>query len=244
MTVGPFAIIDGAARIAAGCRIGAQAQVVGRTTLGKDNQVFSGAILGMPPQHRAYEGEDSELIVGDGNIFREYFTAHKGWSDGEPTRIGSRNFFMCGSHVGHNAVVGDDCVFTNTAAVGGHAVIEDCVNFGGGAAVHQFSRVGRLAMLGGQAGMGVDLPPFTLAMGTNAVVALNLRGMQRAGFPPETIAAVKKAFRIYYMRRLPRDEAFARIEAQLGNVPEVREMVDFIRTSKRGVAAYRKWQHG
>lgn len=241
VVVGPYSIIDGPVRIGAGCRIMGHAHIMGRTTMGQGNTVFPGAVLGAAPQHLGYKGEDTELVIGDRNIFREHFTAHIAWGEGQTTRIGSNNFFMACSHVAHNAVIGNNCTFTNGSAVGGHVVVGDRAVLAGGAMVHQFCQVGRLAMLGGHASCTVDAPPFVICMEVNLVVAVNVRGMRRAELSPAAVAAVKKAFRILFMHALGREQALARIEEELGSVPEVQELMSFVRSSKRGLPAYSTW---
>jgi UDP-N-acetylglucosamine acyltransferase len=240
--VGPFAVVEGAAVVGPGCVIGPRAHLVGPLTLGANNTVHSGAVLGGSPQHLGYKGEVTALEIGDGNTFRENATVHRGMPVGNPgctgvTRIGHRNLFMVNSHVGHDCVIGNDCVLANGALAAGHVVVGDRVFLSGNTAVHQFCRVGRLALLSGVSAVSKDIPPFWIMQGLNFVRGINLVGMRRAGLPAAEILAIRKAFRILYLSRpaLPRNVALARIEAEEGHLPAIQELLTFIRESKRGI---------
>jgi UDP-N-acetylglucosamine acyltransferase len=233
--VGPFVVIEGAVRVGPGCVLRPGCNLIGPLSLGCDNQVFSHAVLGERPQHLKYNGEATRVEIGDHNIFRESVTVHRGTTHSWVTRIGSHNFFMAGSHVAHDCQVGDRCILANNAALGGHCVVADGVFFGGQSAIHQFVRVGRLALLGGLSGSTKDIPPFVIQQRINCVAGLNLVGMRRAGIPTEHIDAVRRAFHIIYHRRLLLPEALQQVERDLGGVPEAAEMVAFIRASARGI---------
>lgn len=234
--VGPFVVIDGPARVGPGCVLHARAQLVGRVTLGANNDVGPGTVLGGPPQHLGYKGEDTAVEVGDGNTFRENVTVHRGMPTGNAvTRIGNHNYFMVGSHAGHDAVVGDHCTLVNGAALGGHVVLGDRAILSAYSAVHQFCRVGRLAMFSGQAAASKDIPPFWVLREVNVVCGVNVVGMRRAGIPTADIQAVRAAFRFLYLEKMPIPAAVERMDRQLGHVPAVRELADFIRASKRGI---------
>jgi UDP-N-acetylglucosamine acyltransferase len=234
--VGPFAIIDGSVRIGAGCVVEAHACLNGPMTMGRGNLVGHGAVLGKNPQSRAYRGERTHLRIGDDNTFREYVTVNRGTVDGGgETRIGNRNLMMINSHVGHDVVMGNGCTLVNGALVAGHVHLDDGCVLSGHAAVQQRVRIGRLAMLSGLASTSKDVPPFVLQQGYNCVSGLNLVGMRRAGMSPETINALRDAFRILYKEgRLPKAAA-ERIQADLGQVPEIIEFLEFINTSALGI---------
>jgi UDP-N-acetylglucosamine acyltransferase len=240
--VGPFAVIEGAVTLGPGCAIGPHAHLIGPLTMGANNDVGTGTVLGGRPQHVGYRGEQSGIEIGDGNIFREHVTVHRAMPPGTGpgtgvTRIGNRNLFMVNSHVAHDCVVGDDVILANSALLGGHVEVGDRAIISGNSAVHQFCRVGRLAFLSGTSGSSKDIPPFWVMQDVNYVRGLNLTGMRRAGMPASEIIAVRKAFRIIYLTRpaLPLSAALLRIEAEVGQSDAVRELVEFIRSSKRGI---------
>ena len=203
--------------------------------MGRNNMVYSHAVLGERPQHLKYGGEATRVEIGDYNIFRENVTVHRGTTQSWVTRIGSHNFLMAGSHVAHDCVVGNNCILANGALLGGHCVLEDNVFMSGNSALHQYVRVGRLALLSGCSATTMDMPPFIIQQRINCVVGVNVVGMRRAGIPTEHIDAVRRAFHILYLEDMALPAALEKIERELGTVPEVAEMAAFIRASKRGV---------
>lgn len=238
--VGPYAIVEGRVEVGAGTVIEAHACLSGPLMMGRDNFVGHGAVLGKSPQHRTYRGESTSLNIGDGNIFREHVTIHRGTpGGGGRTSIGDRNLFMIGSHVGHDGIVGNDCTLTNGALVAGHAELHDNCILSGHAAVQQRVRVGRLAMLGGLGSTTKDIPPFVLAQGYNCVSGLNLIGLRRSGMMAGSINAIRQAFRILYKEGRTQTGALELIEADLGEVAEVAEFVDFVRSSTLGISPAR-----
>ena len=238
--VGPYAIIEGAVRVGPGTVIEAHACLCGPIVMGQDNFVGHGAVLGKSPQHRHYRGEQTTLQIGDGNVFREHVTIHRGTpAGGGRTSIGDRNLFMIGAHVGHDGIVGNDCTLTNGALVAGHAELQDSCILSGHTAIQQRVRVGRLAMLGGLGSSTKDLPPFVLAQGYNCVSGLNLIGLRRSGMSGETITAIRQAFRILYKEGRTQTSALDLIESDLGHVAEVAEFVEFIRSSTIGISPAR-----
>jgi UDP-N-acetylglucosamine acyltransferase len=234
--VGPFAIIEGPVTIGPGCVIEGHACLSGPLTMGRDNFVGHGAVLGKSPQHKGYRGERTSLAIGDGNVFREYVTVHRGTVDGGgQTRVGHRNYFMVNSHLGHDARVGNGCTLVNGALVAGHVHLADGCLLSGNSAIQQRARVGRLAMLAGLASSTKDIPPFVLQAGYNCVSGLNVVGLRRNGLSSETITALHTAFRILYKEGRPLGAALNRIEDDLGAIPEVAEFVAFIRESTLGI---------
>jgi UDP-N-acetylglucosamine acyltransferase len=234
--VGPYVIIEGPVELGPGCVIESHVCLSGPMTMGPDNFVGHGAVLGKAPQHRGYRGEPTSLRIGNGNVFREYVTVHRGTVQGNGvTRIGDRNMFMAGSHLGHDVCVGDACTVVNNALVGGHVRLEDSCILSGHTAVQQRVRIGRLAMLGGMGATSKDIPPFILQQGQNCVTGLNTVGLRRAGFSSEKIDALRHAFRIFYREGRSQTAALDRIEADLGMIPEVAEFAAFIRESKIGI---------
>jgi UDP-N-acetylglucosamine acyltransferase len=234
--VGPFAILEGPVSVGPGCVIEGHACLSGPLTLGRDNFVGHGAVLGKSPQSRAYAGEPTALRIGDGNTFREYVTVHRGTVDGGgETVLGDRNLLMIGAHVGHDCRLGHGCVLVNNALVAGHVRLDDGCILSGHTAVQQRVRVGRLAMLGGMGASSKDIPPFILQQGYNCVTGLNVVGLRRAGVAPEAINALRTAYRILYKEGRTRGAALDRIEADLGQYAEVREFVTFIRETTLGI---------
>ena len=238
--VGPFVVIDGPVTVGSETTIGPHAHLVGPLTLGAGNAVGTGVVLGGAPQHLAYKGEATELVIGDGNIFREHVTVHRGMPAGVGpgtgvTRVGNRNLFMANSHVAHDCVVGNECMFANGAVIGGHVTVGDRALLSGNSAVHQFCRVGRLGLLSGASATSKDIAPFWIMQEVNQVCGVNVVGMRRAGIPSAEIQAVRRAFAIIYLEGLPISAALAKIEAQYGQFAAVRELVEFVRSSKRGI---------
>jgi UDP-N-acetylglucosamine acyltransferase len=245
--VGAFVVIDGPVRIGAGTVIRPHAHLIGPLTLGEENDVGTGTVLGGAPQHLGYQGETTDLFIGDRNIFREYVTVHRGMpvSTGPgtgQTRIGNGNLFMVGSHVAHDCQVGNECIFANSAVIGGHVEVGDRALLSGNSAVHQFCRVGRLGLLSGVSATSKDIPPFWVMQDVNRVWGVNTIGMRRAGIPSPEIQAVRRAFAMIYKELLPIPLALLRMEAELGQFPAIRELVAFIRSSKRGICGAHRFQ--
>lgn len=197
VAVGPFAVIEGPCRIGDGCRIGAHAVIHPYVRMGRDNQVHPHAVLGGPPQDLGFDpATETWLDIGDGNVFREGVTLSRATQPGLSTRLGSHNYLMNNSHVGHDCVLGDRNIFASGATLGGHVEVGDRVFFGGGVMVHQFCRIGSLAILQGLAGINKDVIPYTLVGGRPGKhYRLNLVGMRRAGIDGERLKAVSSAYR-------------------------------------------------
>jgi UDP-N-acetylglucosamine acyltransferase len=204
-------------------------------SLGQGNIVFSGAVLGEQPQHLKYAGEPTGIEIGDNNVFRENVTIHRATTYSWTTRIGSNNFFMAGSHVAHDCVVGNNCILANGALLGGHCTVEDNAYLSGNCAVHQFVRIGRLALLSGNSATTKDIPPFVIQQNINNVVGVNIVGMRRAGMSTPEIEAVRKAFHMIFLEGMVLPAALAKIDHELGALAGVAEMASFIRQSKRGI---------
>jgi UDP-N-acetylglucosamine acyltransferase len=238
--VGPYSVIEGPVKIGAGTIIESHACLCGPMEMGRENFVGHGAVLGKSPQHKGYRGEATTLRVGDGNVFREHVTVHRGTvAGGGQTRIGDRNMFMIGSHLGHDGQVGNDCTLVNGALVAGHVELHDGCILSGHSAIQQRVRVGRLAMLGGLGSVTKDIPPFVIQQGYNCVSGLNLVGLRRAGLSTEAIAALRVAFRILYKEGRTQSGALEMITADLGAIPEVAEFVGFIKASRIGISPAR-----
>jgi UDP-N-acetylglucosamine acyltransferase len=237
--VGPYVVIEGAVRIGPGCILRPQVHLVGPLTLGRGNQVFTGAVLGERPQHLKYQDEPTSLEIGDDNVFREHVTVHRGTKHSWTTRIGHRNYFMAHCHIAHDCQVGNQCILANGALLAGHCVIEDNAYLSGNCAIHQFCRVGRLALLSGCSVATMDLPPFVVNQGINCAVGVNIVGMRRAGMPTTQINAVRRAFHILFREGQPMSASLAQVEQELGTDPAVAHLITFIRSTSRGISSMR-----
>ena len=234
--IGPYAVVEGPVRIGPKCVIESHACLSGPLSLGAENLVGHGAVLGKAPQHKGYRGEPTSLRVGEGNVFREFVTVHRGTVQGNgETVIGNGNLFMVSSHVGHDCVVGDGCTLVNGALIAGHVILGDACILSGHAAVQQRVRIGRLAMIGGLGSTTKDIPPFVLQQGYNCVSGLNLIGLRRAGMSNATIIALRDTFRVVYKEGRTQPSALDLVEADLGHVPEVMEFLTFVRSSTLGI---------
>lgn len=236
--LGPYAVVGAGVRLHDGVVLGAHAVVQGPAEIGPRTRIDSHAVLGGAAQDvKTDPSAPTRLLVGADNVFREFTTAHRGSAGGDAvTRIGDGNYFMANSHVAHDCVVGNGCMFANSAAIAGHVRVEDGAILGGLSAVHQHARIGRLSMLGGGAMCAQDVPPFSIAQGDRArLYGLNVIGLRRAGFGSDAMAALKEAWRVLFVGELPRRTAIAQIQASLGDVPEVAELIAFLESTTRGV---------
>ncbi|MGC9314731.1 MAG: acyl-ACP--UDP-N-acetylglucosamine O-acyltransferase [bacterium] len=234
--VGPFAYIESGAEIGAGCEIGPGAHITKYVRMGRDNKVFKDASIGSNPQDKKFGGEETLLIIGDRNSFRESVTMNRGTSHSGETVVGSDCFFMAYSHVAHDCVVGNNVIFANCAAIAGHVTIEDYVILGGMVPVHQFVTIGESVMIGLSGTITRDVPPYLLMGGDPMRLAgINIIGLRRRGFTEDTINMLRKAYRILYRSSLNTPDALSRIESEIEPIPEIRKFVDFVRDSKRGI---------
>jgi UDP-N-acetylglucosamine acyltransferase len=233
--IGPYAVLEGRVRLGQGCIIRPHALLIGPLTMGRGNVVHAGAVIGERPQHLKYNGEPTSVEIGDFNVFREHVTIHRGTTHSWTTRIGSHNFFMVNSHLGHDCTVGNRCILTNGALIGGHCVLEDSVYLSGNSAVHQFMRLGRLSMISGCSATTKDIPPFIVQQGFNTVVGVNVIGMRRAGMSGRQIDGVRQAYRVLFREGLPLPVAVERLEKELGQIDAVKEMATFLRTCSHGI---------
>ena len=240
--VGPYAVIGPQVRIGRDSSIGPHSVIEGRTTIGCENQIFQFASVGAIPQDKKYQGEDSRLTIGDRNTIREFATLNTGTTGGGlVTRIGNDNLFMVYSHVGHDCQIGNNVILANCATLAGHVLLEDYVGVGGLAAIHQFSRVGESAYLGGGAMVSLDVPPYCVAQGDRArLFGLNLIGLKRRGFSEEQLNALKKAYRTLFADGLTLKEAVDRTRQEQASSPEVVHLTDFIASSQRGICRPRR----
>lgn len=240
--IGAYTVIQGNVKIGKGTKIGNRVTIKGNVTIGENCKIFDGAVIGEAPQHLKYEGEETSVEIGNNVIIREYVTIHRGTKlDKGKTVVGDNVMLMAYSHVAHDCVVGNNVIMANCATLGGHVVVGDYAFIGGLSAVHQWARVGEHAMVGGLTGVSLDIPPYTVASGQHAkLYGINLIGLRRRGFPEEVIKAISKAYRIIFRSPLPRQKALEIVLQELGQYEEVRKMVEFIKSSKRGVARHHK----
>jgi UDP-N-acetylglucosamine acyltransferase len=236
--IGPNVVVGPHVRIGRACNIGASAVIDGWTEIGDETQVFPFASIGLIPQDQKFKGERTRLVIGRRNIFREFVTIHRGTKGGGGvTRIGDDNLFMAYVHVAHDCQVGDRAILANAANLGGHVTVEDEAFIGAVSGVHQYCRVGRNAFIGGASVVTLDALPFVRSVGNRArIYDLNTIGLVRHGMPQETIDQLKRAFRYLLQSRLNRTQALLQIEQDdTLQCAEVLYLVEFIRTSRRGV---------
>ena len=235
--VGPYAVIGEKVTIGEGTRVGPHVVIDGRTTIGARNRIFPFAAVGGATQDLKYAGEDTQLIIGDGNTIRESVTMNIGTvGGGGVTRVGNNNLFMAYSHVAHDCVVGNGCVVANSVALAGHVHLEGFVILGGLSAVHQFTRLGKHAFIAGGSMVVMDVPPYCTAQGDRAELAgLNVVGLQRHGYSEEQIGRIKEAYKVLFRSKLVLAEAVARLQGEMGGNVEIDYLVDFVGQSKRGL---------
>jgi UDP-N-acetylglucosamine acyltransferase len=228
-----------------GCHLTGRVTVKSGTVLGRDNIVMEGAVLGGMPQHIHMPEFPGVVVIGDGNVIRENVTVHRALEAGHATRIGNRCLLMVGSHVAHDCTIGDGVILTNNTMLGGHVTVDDKAFLSGGVAVHQFCRVGRLAMVGGLARVLQDVPPFvTVDGGTTMVVGLNKVGLRRAGFTGQEFSQLKAAYRIIYRNGLTWQETLDMLRVQFTEGPAAEFLPFFLAGGKRGFVQERRMPPG
>ena len=247
-SIGPFAVVGPKVRLGRNCRIGASAMIDGNTTIGDGTEVFPFASIGLPPQDLKYKGEDTRLVIGAGNIFRECVTIHRGTvGGGGVTTIGDRNLFMGYVHVAHDCHVGHETIFGPHATLGGHVTVEDYANISAGSAVHQFCRVGPYAFIGGYSVITKDALPYARTVGGRParVFGLNIIGLRRRGFSDDTLKKLRAAYRYLLQSKLNTTQALTKIETEAAlRCPEVDYLVQFIRAAERGAILRRAGKRG
>ena len=236
VSVGPFTIIEDDVIIGAGTTIGANALIANGARIGKECRIHHGAVLSTPPQDLKFRGEVTTLELGDHSIIREYVTMNRGTHERWKTNVGNHCFIMAYSHVAHDCSVGNHVILANSANMGGHVVIEDHAVIGGLVAIHQFSHVGRHAMVGGGFRITKDVPPYVLA-GSEPLSfkGLNIVGLKRRNFSPQAIVNIEKVYKLIYHSQLNVTQALDQIRNEMQITDEVRHILDFIEKSKRGI---------
>ena len=233
--IGEFCIVEQDVVLGANCLLEPYVYVKRWTTMGDNNEISAGTVLGTDPLDKGFTGERSYLVLGNGNKIREHYTISRGTKPESVTTIGDGNYIMTSGHIAHNAVLGNHTVIASCALVAGYVEVEDQAFLSGGVVVHQFSKVGRLAMVGGNVRVNSDLPPYFLYADFNvAAKGLNLIGLRRAGFTAAQLGALKQAYKLLYRSNLKLEDALARIEAETPTEHTL-HLVRFIRESKRGI---------
>ncbi len=248
--IGPYCLIQGKVKIGKGTFIEGHVTLGyrhGIYEIGENNHFSPGAVIGGPPQDHSYKGEPTKLIIGNNNTFREFSTVNLATSKGDGiTEVGNNNYFMAYTHVGHDCKIGNNVTIANDSHLGGHCIIEDGVTIGGVCAFNQFTKVGRGAFIAGSSVVNKDILPFCRAQGTYATIrATNKIGLARRGFSREEISNVHKAIRIMIMGSHTVEEGMERIKAECTLSPNIEYFLEFIKSSKRGIAVDRSpkgWQ--
>jgi len=236
VTVGPWAIVGPGVRVGDGTEVGPRVTIERDTLVGEDCRIFTGAVLGTDPQDLKFQGERTLLHVGDRTVIREFATLNRGTSASGRTVVGSDCLLMAYTHVAHDCELGNHVILSNSVNMAGHVLIEDWVIVGGITPIHQFVRIGAHAFVGGGSRIAQDVPPYCRAAGNPPkLYGLNSVGLERRGFTEEVRGALKKAYRTLFQSKLPLSKAVDRAEAEMDGIPEVRQLLAFIRASERGI---------
>ena len=235
--IGPYSVIGPEVTIGNGTTIESHVVIEGETIIGENNYIFSFASIGKDPQDLKFGGEKTRVIIGNNNKIREFVTIHRGTTDKYETRVGNDCLIMAYVHIAHDCIIGDHCVLANAATFAGHVEVEDWAVVGGLTAIHQFTRVGRHAMIGGCSAVTQDVVPYMLSEGNKArAVYINIVGLQRRGFSEEQIKTLREVYKIIFKKKLKLEEALHRLENDYKDNEDVVKLVEFIRKSKRGIA--------
>ena len=235
--IGPYAVIGENLSIGANTQIGACCVLDGHTQIGSECKIFTGAVLGSIPQDLKFEGEKTQLYIGNNNTIREYVTINLGTEENGKTVVGDNNLFMAYSHVAHDCRIGNNCVVANAGTFAGHVTLEDNVILGGMTAVHQFTRIGRNAIIGGCSKVVQDIPPYTMSDGHPArIFSLNNVGLSRANVPAESISRLKIVFRILFKEKLSMTNAVEKVKKEVESDCYVDHLIAFIQASTRGIS--------
>ncbi|MBI4972045.1 MAG: acyl-ACP--UDP-N-acetylglucosamine O-acyltransferase [Candidatus Omnitrophica bacterium] len=234
--VGPYSIIEADVKIGSGTRVGARVTIEGHTTIGNNNQIFTGAIVGSMTQDKKFKGGKSYLKIGDENSIREYCTLNPGTLDGTETVIGNRNLLMAYAHIAHDCIVGNDTVIANNGTLAGHCIIEDRAILGGLSGVHQFVRIGKLAIVGGHSKVTSNVPPFMMVDGHPArAFGLNTVGLERNNISQEDRVNLKRAYKIIFRERLSLKSAIKHIDETLPKSSSIITLIEFLQKSDKGI---------
>ena len=235
--IGPYSVIGPEVTIGNGTTIESHVVIEGETIIGENNYIFSFASIGKDPQDLKFGGEKTRVVIGNNNKIREFVTIHRGTTDKYETRVGNDCLIMAYVHIAHDCIIGDHCVLANAATFAGHVEVEDWAVVGGLTAIHQFTRVGSHAMIGGCSAVTQDVVPYMLSEGNKArAVYINIVGLQRRGFSEEQIKTLREVYKIIFKKKLKLEEALHILENDYKDNEDVVKLVEFIRKSKRGIA--------
>jgi UDP-N-acetylglucosamine acyltransferase len=235
--IGPYCVIGQNVELGDGCRLHSHVVIDGHTRLGRNNEIFPFACIGLRTQDLKWKGGLTRTEIGDCNTIRESVTIHSATGDGEATVIGSHNALLAYCHVAHDVTLGDHIIMSNVATLGGHIQVEDYAVVGGLAAVHQFCRIGKYAMIGGCSKIVQDVVPFMVVDGNPAETrAINKVGLDRHGVARDTQASLRQAYKLLFRDGLTIPNALARIENELPPLPELQHLIGFVRASQRGIS--------
>ncbi|MDB6020537.1 MAG: Acyl-[acyl-carrier-protein]--UDP-N-acetylglucosamine O-acyltransferase [Pedosphaera sp.] len=235
--IGPYCVIGEHVVLGDGCKLHSHVVIDGHTWLGRENEIFPFVSIGLRTQDLKWKGGVTRTEIGDKNTFREFVTIHSATSDGGITTVGSHNNLLAYSHVAHDVTIGDHVIMSNVATLGGHVRVEDYAVVSGLAAVHQFCRIGKMAIIGGCSKVVQDVPPFMLADGNPAETrTINKVGLERNGIAEEAQTALKHAYKILFREGLTIPNAIARIEKELPHSPELQHLLQFVKSSERGIS--------
>jgi UDP-N-acetylglucosamine acyltransferase len=236
VVVGPYAVIDEGVELGAHCIVGPHVYLTGLTTIGAHNVFHAGGVIGDAPQDLKYQGEPTRLRIGDHNVFHEHVTAQRANRPDTETVIGSHNFIMANAHVGHNCLVGSQVIMANGVLLAGHVEVGDRVFISGNCLIHQFCRVGTLALMQGGSAISKDLPSFTIARGDNGICGLNVVGLRRAGFTAAQRLELKRLYRALF-RSGKNLRAAVEAAQKSFTSPAAKVLLDFVAGARRGVCA-------
>ena len=240
VSVGPYSVIEGNISLGDNVRIGSHCVITGQTTVARNCKIYTGAVIGSAPQDKKHSADDNIFLnIGENNVIREYVTINPGTVEGgSKTVVGNNNLIMAYAHIAHDCIIGNKCVMANAATLGGHVTLEDNAMVGGLSAVHQFVRLGRLAIIGGCSKVVQDVPPFSTCDGHPAkVITTNVVGLRRAQVPEESIKRLKKAFKLLFHSGLSKTTALERIASEIDPCPEIEHLTFFAKTSERGMCS-------
>lgn len=233
--IGPFCIVGENVSIRSGTVLHPSVHILQNTRIGLNCQIFSGAVIGGPPQDHKFKNEGTYVEIGDDNILREFVTIHRATGAGQVTRVGCNNMVMAYAHIAHNCEIGNRVTIASYVGISGHVTVEDGVNFGGSSGIHQFCRIGTLAMVGGMSGINKDVPPYMMVSGLPAqVIDVNVRALRRAGIPAKVRGEVRAAYKLLYRSNLNQSQALQAIEEEIEPSPELEHLLNFIRNTRDG----------
>jgi UDP-N-acetylglucosamine acyltransferase len=235
--IGPYCVIGEHVTLGDKCKLHSHVVIDGHTQLGRENEIFPFASIGLNTQDLKWKGGVTRVEIGDHNTFREYVTIHSATGDGEVTRVGSQNHILAYCHIAHNCAVGSHVIMSNVATLAGHVTVEDYAVIGGLAAIHQFCRIGKMAMIGGCSKVVQDVPPFMMADGNPAETrTINKIGMERQGVSEKAQSALRQAYKILFREGLTIRNAVTKVEKKLPAIEEIEHLVQFVRSSERGIS--------